>query len=107
MSSREAFEHQRLIVNADDFGSVRRHASRPRSSASRQARCTSATVMPGMPATDRALEFARAHPELGFGVHLTLMRGPGRVRSPTLSSSRASYEADGTLLSTREVGRGR
>ena len=57
-----------------------------------------------MPATDRALEFARAHPELGFGVHLTLCADPlSPTACPTPRSSRASYGADGTLLSTREV----
>ena len=98
MSSREL----QLIVNADDFG-------QSDDTVDATVECfeagavTSATVMPGMPATDRALEFARAHPELGFGVHLTLCADPlsRPLSDPALVPS--LVRADGTLLSTREV----
>src|SRR6476659_6135506 len=98
MSSREL----QLIVNADDFG-------QSDDTVDATVECfeagavTSATVMPGMPATERALEFARAHPELGFGVHLTLCADPlfRPLSEPALVPS--LVRADGTLLSTREV----
>src|SRR5438552_1857892 len=32
---------------------------------------TSATIMPAMPATARAIDYARRHPEHSFGAHLT------------------------------------
>jgi predicted glycoside hydrolase/deacetylase ChbG (UPF0249 family) len=98
MSSREL----QLIVNADDFG-------QSEDTFDATVECfeagalTSATVMPGMPATERALEFGRAHPEFGFGVHLTLCADPlsRPLCDPALVPS--LVRADGTLLSTREV----
>ena len=34
---------------------------------------TSATIMPKMPATAQAVEYARAHPQFSFGIHLTFV----------------------------------
>jgi predicted glycoside hydrolase/deacetylase ChbG (UPF0249 family) len=66
MSSREL----QLIVNADDFGQSDETVEATIECFESGA-LTSASVMPGMPATERAVEFARTRPELGFGVHLT------------------------------------
>ena len=98
MPSREL----QLIVNADDFGQSDDTVDATIECFEAGA-LTSATLMPGMPATERALEFARAHPEHGFGVHLTLSADPARrpLADPELVP--CLVDTDGTLLSTREV----
>jgi len=62
----------RLILHADDFGSSS-DTVRATVECFEQEILTSASIMPRMPATDQAIEFARAHPELDFGVHLTFV----------------------------------
>jgi len=69
-----ASPERRLIVNADDFG---------RSSAINEAVIqahrhgilTTASLMVNEPAAAEAADLARAHPRLGVGLHLTLVRG--------------------------------
>ena len=61
-----------LIVHADDFGTSE-DTVRATVECFERGALTSASIMAGMPATDRATEFARAHPELDFGVHLTFV----------------------------------
>ena len=63
-----------LLVNADDFG---RHALINRAVAECVERgcLRSATLMPGGKAFDGAVETALTHPELGVGVHFTLVNG--------------------------------
>lgn len=63
-----------LLVNADDFG---RHALINRAVAEGVERgiLRSATLMPGGRAFDGAVETALTHPELGVGVHFTLVNG--------------------------------
>ena len=65
---------KRLIVNADDFG---RHALINEAVAEGVERgiLRSATLMPGGKAFDGAVETALTHPELGVGVHFTLVNG--------------------------------
>ena len=63
---------KKLIVNADDFGfddetvdwTIKGFEA---------GKITSATIMAGMPATGRAVEYAKAHPQFSFGVHLYLV----------------------------------
>ncbi len=66
----------RVVLNADDFG-----ASDDTVEATidcfERGLLTSATIMAAMPATERALRWASAHPELSFGVHLTFTGGLG------------------------------
>ena len=62
----------RLILHADDFGTSV-ETVRATIECFEQGALTSASIMPGMPATAQATEFARAHPELDFGVHLTFV----------------------------------
>src|SRR3990170_1779545 len=62
----------RLILHADDFGSSA-DTVRATIDCFEQEVLTSASIMPRMPATDQAIEFARSHPELDFGVHLTFV----------------------------------
>ena len=61
-----------LIINADDFGASE-ETVRATIECFERGGLTSATIMPGMPAAERAFEYARAHPEHSFGVHLTFV----------------------------------
>jgi len=60
----------RIVVNADDFG-LTPDTVRATIAAVRAGHVTSATLMPGAPASGEALDFARATPGISFGVHLT------------------------------------
>ena len=63
---------KKLIVNADDFGldgetvdwTIKGFES---------GKISSATIMAGMPATKRAVDYAKDHPQFSFGVHLCLV----------------------------------
>jgi predicted glycoside hydrolase/deacetylase ChbG (UPF0249 family) len=60
-----------LVVNADDFGrtaGVNRGIAR----AHKEGIVTEATLMVRWPAAEAAGQYARAHPELGVGLHLDL-----------------------------------
>jgi hypothetical protein len=89
-----------LIVNADDFG-LSEDTVAATVECFEAGALTSATIMPGMPATEDAIEFALEHPELAFGVHLTLtgelglrpLSGPETV--PSL------VDRDGVFLAPR------
>lgn len=63
-----------LIINADDFGlsdSINEAVAR----AHQQGVLSSASLMVNGDAFASAVEIARAHPNLGVGLHLTLLRG--------------------------------
>jgi hopanoid biosynthesis associated protein HpnK len=74
---------RRLIVNADDFG---RSASVNRAVA--RAHCdgilTTASLMVNEPACPEAVAFAREHPRLGVGLHLTLLCGHSALSAGTI-----------------------
>ncbi len=59
---------KKLIVNADDFG-LSDHAAEWTIRGFECGALTSATIMTGMPATDKAVAYAKAHPQFSFGVH--------------------------------------
>src|SRR5436190_2722497 len=63
----------RIITNADDFGQDDDTVAATIECFERGA-LTSATIMPKMPATQRAIEYARSHAQFSFGVHLTFVR---------------------------------
>jgi hopanoid biosynthesis associated protein HpnK len=66
--------HLRLIVNADDFGrshSINQAVVR----AHEEGILTSASLMVNEPGFDEAVRLAREHPQLGVGLHLTLLCG--------------------------------
>ena len=64
---------QRLIViNADDFG-LNDHTVEWTIKGFECGALTSATIMAGMPATDKAVEYAKAHPQFSFGFHFYLV----------------------------------
>ena len=62
----------RLIVNADDFG-LDDETVDCTIEGFESGKITSATVMAGMPATERAVAYAKMHPQFSFGVHLCLV----------------------------------
>jgi len=83
MASSARAELRRLIVNADDFGrsaAVNQAVIR----AHREGILTSASLMVNEPACAEAVALARENPQLGVGLHLTLLCGrsalpPGRI----------------------------
>jgi predicted glycoside hydrolase/deacetylase ChbG (UPF0249 family) len=62
----------RIILNADDFGMCD-DTVRATIECFERGALTSATIMPKMPATAQAVEYARAHPQFSFGIHLTFV----------------------------------
>ena len=84
---------RRLIVNADDFG---RSASI--NAAVIRAHCkgilTSASLMMNEPATAEAVALAKANPQLGVGLHLTLVCGHAALpveKIPGLINARSEF----------------
>src|SRR3954451_4424037 len=75
--------NRRLVVNADDFGRSR-SINEAVIRAHREGILTSASLMVNEPAYDEAVALARENPQLGVGLHLTLLCGhstlaPGRI----------------------------
>ncbi|HWE04265.1 MAG TPA: ChbG/HpnK family deacetylase [Tepidisphaeraceae bacterium] len=62
----------RIVVNADDFG-MSDDTVRGTIACFQNGGLSSASIMPTMPATDGAIQFARAHRQFSFGVHLTFI----------------------------------
>ena len=92
----------RVILNADDFGSSADTLAAT-IECFEQGALTSATIMPGMPATGEAISFAREHPELSFGVHLVLV-GDGDERPVAGAASVPGLvDPKGSLLPTNEI----
>lgn len=63
---------KKLIINADDFG-FDAHTVEWTIKGFECGALTSASIMAGMPATDAAIRFAKAHPQFSFGVHFYLV----------------------------------
>lgn len=76
---------KRLIVNADDFG-LSDHTYEWTVKGFECGALTSATVMAGMPATAKAVAYAKDHPEFSFGVHLCLVDEQPLCRPEEISS---------------------
>lgn len=84
---------RRLIVNADDFGrshSINEAVIR----AHGEGILTTASLMVNETGCDEAVNLARENPELGVGLHLTLLCGhsalaPGKI--PGLVNSRGAF----------------
>ena len=90
-------DHKRsIILNADDFG-WSTHTVDATIACFEQGVLSSATIMPGMPAFQRAAEFAVTHPEFSFGLHLCLT-DELPVSSP--ASIPSLVDATGHLLPT-------
>ncbi len=98
----------KIIVNADDFG---RHEKI--NEAVEKAFCDgflrSATLMPGGMAFEHGVEIAKRHPELGVGIHLTLVNGfpilpPDEIPS-LVTGNGVFYDDYGTFLKRYASGR--
>lgn len=63
---------KKIIVNADDFG-LNDHTVEWTIKGFECGALTSATLMAGMPATERAVAYAKDHPQFSFGVHFYLV----------------------------------
>lgn len=61
-----------LIVNADDFG-LDAHTVEWTIRGFEAGAISSATIMAGMPATEQAIAYAKAHPQFSFGIHFYLV----------------------------------
>src|SRR4051812_39699476 len=84
----------RITLNADDFG-YDDDTVDATIDAMRRGALTGATIMPKMPATARAVEFARSHPEFSFGVHLIYVRsGETTPEAPILPPGELPALAD-------------
>jgi predicted glycoside hydrolase/deacetylase ChbG (UPF0249 family) len=105
MTPRPATPRRRaVIVNADDFGYSNETVAATIAAFERGA-LTSATIMPAMPGTAAAIAWARAHPELSFGAHLTWGAGGDMLERPVLEPARvpAMVDARGRFLPGREI----
>jgi chitin disaccharide deacetylase len=92
----------RIVLNADDFG-FSADTVRATIECFESGWLTSASLMPGMPATAEALVFASAHPEFSFGVHLTFV-GDGAERSTAPPDEvPALVDSDGRFPPTNTV----
>jgi hypothetical protein len=93
----ETFEnsqlHRRLIVNADDFGlshSVNAAVIR----AHREGILTTASLMVNEAGFEEAVKLARENPQLGVGLHLTLLQGHSTLppkKIPGLVNARGEF----------------
>jgi hopanoid biosynthesis associated protein HpnK len=84
---------RRLVVNADDFG-LSRSINAAVMRAHRDGILTTASLMVNEPATADAVALAREHPELGVGLHLTLILGHSALpaaRIPGLVNARGEF----------------
>jgi chitin disaccharide deacetylase len=92
----------RIVLHADDFGASA-DTVRATIECFEQGALTSASIMPAMPATAEAVEFARAHPDLDFGVHLTFV-GEGDERPlSTPDEIPGLVDENGRFLATRTI----
>jgi predicted glycoside hydrolase/deacetylase ChbG (UPF0249 family) len=92
----------RIVLNADDFG-FSADTVDATIACFEQGVLTSASLMSGMPATEQALDFARAHPEFSYGVHLTFV-GDGAEHSAAPSAEVPELvDATGRFPSTNVV----
>jgi chitin disaccharide deacetylase len=83
MAASARSEPRRLIVNADDFGrsaSINQAVTR----AHREGILTSASLMVNEPACEEAVALARENPQLGVGLHLTLLCGHSALPPETI-----------------------
>ena len=63
---------KQVIINADDFG-LSDHTVEWTIKGFECGALTSATIMAGMPATDKAIDYAKTHPLFSFGIHFYLV----------------------------------
>ena len=92
----------RIITNADDFG-MDADTTAATIDCFQAGALTSASIMPKMPATDLAVEFALKNPQFSFGVHLTFVCDT--VESPISPREKlpALVGSDGRFLPSQTV----
>ena len=90
---------RKLIVNADDFG-LNDHTVEWTIKGFECGALTSATIMAGMPATDKAVAYAKDHPQFSFGVHFYLVDEVPMCKSEDIPSM--SDPKTGKLWTTRK-----
>lgn len=90
---------KKLIVNADDFG-LDDETFEWTVKGFELGKLTSATIMAGMPATGKAVEYAKAHPQFSFGVHLCIVDEKPLADPATIPSM--IDPATGLLWKTRQ-----
>jgi len=92
----------KIITTADDFG-YDSDTVAATSECLISGALTSATIMPKMPATEEAVEFALQHPQYSFGVHLTFVCDT--VEAPVSPPERvpALLRSDGRFLPSQTV----
>ena len=83
---------KKLIINADDFGMCEGN-SLGILLAHEEGLVSSTTVMMNMPYALWALDKAKAYPDLGIGVHLTLTAG-----KPLLPGKKSYTDEEGNFL---------
>lgn len=99
-----------VILNADDFG-FSEDSVRATIECFERGALTSATIMPNMPATPMAIDYARSRPDLSFGVHLTFtgdglerpLTDPRRI--PGLVDARGAFRPMAALVRPAFLGR--
>ena len=100
--AREQANMLRVITTADDFG-YSDDTVDATIECFEEGALTSASIMANMPATRRALDFAKSHPQYSFGVHLTFA-GDGTERPVSeLSPHSRLLAPSGAFASTRKI----
>ncbi len=92
----------RVLLHADDFGASDSTVDATIACFEHGA-LTSASIMPGMPAAERAVTFAREHPELDFGVHLTFVGDEDERPLSSPVEIAGLVGEDGRFRATREL----
>jgi hypothetical protein len=92
----------RIVLNADDFGSSEDTIAATIACFD-DGLLTSASIMLGAPETDRALDFAVAHPEHSFGVHLQFVGDGTEKPLCDVRSIPALVDEEGRFLPTNVV----
>lgn len=93
-----------VVLNADDFGASE-ETVRATIECFEAGALTSATIMPGMPATAAAVAFARSRPDLSFGVHLSFVANGLERPLADPAELGGLVDADGRFLATGEARR--
>jgi chitin disaccharide deacetylase len=92
----------RIVLHADDFGASP-ETVRATIECFKRGALTSVSIMPAMPPTGEAIAFAKTHPELDVGVHLTFV-GEGDERPLcTPDEIPGLVDGEGRFLPTRTV----
>ncbi|UZR28742.1 carbohydrate deacetylase [Methylococcus mesophilus] len=92
----------RLILHADDFG-MSEDMYRATVDCFDKGVLTSATLMPLMPFSDMAIQYAKEHPNYSFGAHLTFAKNT--VERPVSDPSKIPHlvDAEGNFMNSNLI----